>query len=288
MIIRSAAVAFLSCAAMLFQSHAARAAKGYDNCNGFIDALPAAISTQGVWCLRHDLATNIASGNVISISANNVTIDCNDFKVGGLAAGNRSQAIGIRAYGRQNTAIRHCNIRGFNFGIYLDGGAGNLVEDNRLDNNLIGGIYVDGQYNRVRRNAVYDTGGFVAGTGSGGTFAWGIDAAADIVDNVVDGVFTAGTTNTVIGIRASGAGMQASNNQISGLALNGGGTAFGIAAVAGIPYQTFVGNRVAAASASTNGSGIHGNDSSFCARNTVSGFAVGMDACSDDGDNGLH
>jgi hypothetical protein len=40
----------------------ARAAQGYDNCAGFIDALPTILSTQGAWCLRHGLTTNITSG----------------------------------------------------------------------------------------------------------------------------------------------------------------------------------------------------------------------------------
>src|SRR5690606_11400981 len=33
-------------------------AENHHTCEGFIDALPATISTQGVWCLRKDLATN--------------------------------------------------------------------------------------------------------------------------------------------------------------------------------------------------------------------------------------
>src|SRR5690606_24652633 len=73
----------------------ARAAQSYDACTGFIDSVPATISTQGVWCLRKDLSTNITSGNAITIATNNVTIDCNDFKLGGLAAGNGSNAFGI-------------------------------------------------------------------------------------------------------------------------------------------------------------------------------------------------
>ena len=34
---------------------AAQAAESYDNCTGFIDSLPATISTHGVWCLRKNL-----------------------------------------------------------------------------------------------------------------------------------------------------------------------------------------------------------------------------------------
>src|SRR5690606_3370431 len=99
-------------------------------------------STQGTWCLRKNLATNITSGAAIAIATNNVTIDCNDFKIGGLAAGDGSSARGIQGHGRQNATVRHCNVRGFYYGIYISGGAGHLVEDNRLDNNLYFGIYL--------------------------------------------------------------------------------------------------------------------------------------------------
>src|SRR5690606_27849039 len=156
----------------------AEAAQSYDNCTGFIDSLPATITRQGTWCLRKDLSTSITSGAAITITANNATIDCNDYKIGGLGAGSASQASGISAVDRQNATIRHCNVRGFYSGIDLLGGAGHLVEDNRLDNNLRYGIHVIGDNGRVRRNAVYDTGG-----AAGVSTVTGIYAYADIVDN---------------------------------------------------------------------------------------------------------
>src|SRR5687768_16439274 len=108
----------------------AHAAESYDNCTGFIETLPATISTQGTWCLKHDVSTAITSGNAITIAANNVTLDCNDFKVGGLAAGDSSAANGVYAASRLNATVRQCGVRGFSQGIWLDG-AGHLVEDNR-------------------------------------------------------------------------------------------------------------------------------------------------------------
>ena len=62
-------------------------AETWHACRGFIDALPATITTQGTWCLRRDLTISLASGEAITIAANNVTIDCNDYKIGGLGAG---------------------------------------------------------------------------------------------------------------------------------------------------------------------------------------------------------
>ena len=136
-----------------------RAAQGYDNCTGFIDSLPATISTLGTWCLRKDVSTGMTSGIAITVAANNVTLDCNDFKIGGLAAGTASLAYGVgHLVERSNTTIRRCSIRGFAVGVAL-GGRGHLVEDSRFDNNLLYGISCVGC--TVRRNQVYDTGGLI-------------------------------------------------------------------------------------------------------------------------------
>src|SRR5436190_3292229 len=62
-----------------------------------IASLPAVITTQGVFCLTHDLTTAITSGTAIDIQVNNVTIDCNGCKIGGLAAGTSSTTRGIYA-----------------------------------------------------------------------------------------------------------------------------------------------------------------------------------------------
>jgi hypothetical protein len=63
------------------------------------------IGKQGVWCLRKDQSTANTSGSAITINTNNVTVDCNDFKIGELAAGNTHRphihAILRRQHGRQ-------------------------------------------------------------------------------------------------------------------------------------------------------------------------------------------
>ena len=119
----------LAAAADLTCPIAAHAAESYDSCVGFIDSIPAVISTQGTWCLRRDLSTSMASGSAITVSANNVTIDCNDFKLGGLAAGNATTTKGINAMGRLNVAVRNCSVRGFLMGIAMEGGGTYTVED---------------------------------------------------------------------------------------------------------------------------------------------------------------
>ena len=119
------------------------AAESYDNCTGFVDSLPAVISSQGTWCLRKDLATPVGTGVAIDIRTNNVTLDCNDFKIGGLAAGSGTRTNGIGATGRSNITVRHCSVRGFFHGIKLDG-AGHLIEHNLLDRSTWMGISVAG------------------------------------------------------------------------------------------------------------------------------------------------
>src|SRR5688572_12403874 len=112
--IRTHHLAALVLAATACTALPATAAESFDSCDGrFIDSLPAHISTPGVWCLRHDVSTAIGAGAAINIAANNVTLDCNGFRIGGLAAGPGSMASGVYVSGRQNASVRNCGIRGF-------------------------------------------------------------------------------------------------------------------------------------------------------------------------------
>jgi parallel beta-helix repeat protein len=196
-------------------------AETYDTCTGFIDSLPTTINTQGTWCLRGNLSTAINSGKAITIATNNVTIDCNNFKIGGLGAGLGTFAEGIGASARSNATIRNCNIRGFRLGINLDGASGgnHLVEDNLLDSNTFVGIAVDGDGSMVRGNVVSDTGGT---TLTADTRAWGIvtSGTVDIIDNTVSNVvsYQASGSATATGIGAFvNAGGAIQRNRVRGL-----------------------------------------------------------------------
>ena len=180
-------------------------AETFNTCAGFIDSLPATISSQGTWCLRGNLSTAITSGTAITIATNNVTIDCNNFKIGGLAAGPGTFAEGIGASARLNATIRNCSIRGFRIGIHLDSnlGGNHLVENNRVDSNTLAGIFVDGDGSMVRGNVVSDTGGT---TITFDTRSWGIatNGTVDIIDNTVSNVvaYQASDSSRAIGISA--------------------------------------------------------------------------------------
>jgi hypothetical protein len=67
--LRSWAIAGLALAALAGGASSASAAGSYDNCVGYIDAVPIVISTPGTWCLRHNLITNATSALAIDIEA---------------------------------------------------------------------------------------------------------------------------------------------------------------------------------------------------------------------------
>jgi parallel beta-helix repeat protein len=127
-----------------------------------ITSLPATITTQGIYCFTGNLATNLASGNAIEITVNNVTIDMNGYKLGNLAAGAGTFAVGIRANQKKNITIRNGIIRGFHVGIVLQGSgsSGHFVEDIIADGNTVLGILIENTDGAtVRNNRVVDTGG---------------------------------------------------------------------------------------------------------------------------------
>lgn len=186
----------------------ARAAQSYANCTGFIDSLPATISSEGTWCLRNHLYTSQASGYAITVAAENVTIDCNGFRLSGLGAGGATQATGIYA-SKRATTIRHCRVQGFWIGATLHGG-GQRVEDNRFEINTAVGMLVYGEsraFAWVRRNRISNTGNAV------GQPAAVRATYARVEDNVIAGVGLA--TGGGIGIHLNSG--WARRNHVSGV-----------------------------------------------------------------------
>lgn len=219
----------------------------------------------------------MTSGAAITIAANNVTIDCNEFKLGGLAAGPATWTYGVQAGDVLNATLRQCNVRGFYIGIGLEGfGGGHVIEDNRLDQNVFGGIFVSGDNNLVQRNRVFDTGGK-----PGNHTAFGIRASADIIDNTVAGVHAGDAAVFVLGIEVSARGHQVRGNHVRGL-IPGTGDATGMQSVTF--DATFTGNRVSSEFRVGSGTGIWANGG-FCIGNVVSGYATPYGSCSQGADN---
>ena len=252
---------------------ASRAAESYDGCTGYIDSVPAVVSSQGTWCLRDNVSTAITNGAAITVAANNVTIDCNDFKVGGLAAGALSFTSGIKASQSRNVSIRNCTVRGFYRGIDLGTGSGNLVEGNLVDHSLLHGIYAGGSDNIVRDNRVFDTGGK-----PGLASAYAIVADGDISGNTVTGVFADATDASPFGIVSLYAsGNVVRGNRIIALASSGNGYARGIAIYS--PDARIADNWIAISNPGTD-YGVFGSSSNtFCVHNTASSATNAFSGC---------
>ena len=269
----------------LFGAHASRA-ETFHTCKGFITSVPAVITQQGVWCMDKDLATAISVGAAISIGTNNVTIDCNGFKLGGLAAGAGTQTRGIQAFSRLNVAVRNCAIRGFAVGLEIDGGAGHLVEDNRFDGNTMTGIAVGSDPgvtgSIVRRNVVLDTGG---STLNNEGRAMQFNAPVDVIDNLVDGVQGGAVSadGSVSGMTFSyGAGTRVSGNRVRGLAPVGAGSAFGVFVFTDSPLL-FRDNVIEGPGTGTAMLCIGSQQS--VQDNLFAGFEFAFNGCTDDGGN---
>lgn len=264
---------------------AAEAAESYDNCNSYIDTLPATIATQGVWCLRQDVATGITTGSAIRIDTNNVTIDCNGFKIGGLAGGSLSKARGLFAAERQNITVRGCSVRGFDVGIYISGGGGHVVENNRLDHNLSAGILVGeffGSPTRdsiVQGNTVYDT-----GSPTGSSVVAIFSSGGDVVDNTISGMYTKGEGST-IGITALKSGAEVRGNRIRDIEASETVNAWGIWAPAS--NARIEDNALFINGAGGDHVGILGNASyrQTCIDNTSKGLLIPVKDCVDGGGN---
>ena len=195
------------------------------NCTA-ITTLPFIINAQGVYCFTDKLSTNITLGNAITINTNNVAIDLNGFKLGGLAAGVNTLATGIYAKQRKNITIRNGIVRGFRFGIFLDDTSpyttsqGHLIEDILADQNTGVGIKVSGRANTIRRNQVVDTGDMFD--------AIGIDVFGpgnDVLNNRIATTTTVDNTSAAYGMRIAIAdGSVVQDNRIGGTTDAGGGS----------------------------------------------------------------
>jgi parallel beta-helix repeat protein len=218
------ALALLAAASATTPARAETAA----TCTATITALPIVIGARGVYCLSKDLGTDITSGIAVTVQTNQVTIDCNGYRISGLPAGAGTTATGIGAPAlRTLVTVRNCGIRGFARGISLEADA-SLVEGNHFEQNRIEGIRLNGDGNVVRNNRVYDTGG------STGEYSPVIGIYAigntDVRDNIIDTVVPTAAPNTnAYGIRHSGGiGVRLAGNVVRNLQPAGTGGAYGV------------------------------------------------------------
>jgi hypothetical protein len=170
-------------------------------CNAFITSLPYTINVQGHYCFNRNLSTAITTGNAITINADYVWLDLNNFKLGGGSAGLGTATNGIYAEDRRNITIRNGNIRGFRYAVRLEGGGNHIVENNVLDGNTYIALRATGDLVVARHNIVSNTGGTT--NPQSGYWAYGImleeDGTSPVTsahDNTVQNVFCAPLSTT--------------------------------------------------------------------------------------------
>lgn len=120
-----------------------------------ISSLPYTINASGFYYVTGNLTC--ASGNGISVSSDDVTIDLMGFRI----SGNTSSS-GIYMEGRKNVEIRNGTLKGWNYGIYDNNGQNHRVINVRAENNVVGGICLYGYNHLVRGCAVADCTGDAA------------------------------------------------------------------------------------------------------------------------------
>ncbi len=169
-----------------------------------IAVVPVIITVQGVYCFKSHIATS-TSATAIEIQTNNVTIDFNHFKLGGLAA-RGANGYGVYAENRKNITLRNANIRGFAIGVaFVDTSStgvdklsgGHIIENSRFDSNRFTGIDISGAGNSVRGNKIINTGGATNYSSATGILTRG--PGVEIIDNHVHNTFS--STSYAAGIR---------------------------------------------------------------------------------------
>lgn len=282
---RVAACVLAAVSAPLAVPGPALATEELESCQYTIDALPVSIATPGVWCLAVDQSMAHAAEQAVTISADNVTLDCNGRRLDGSPAGLATLSYGIVSIGRQNITVRNCRIRGFQHGLYIVNGGGHLIEHNRFEANTQFGITIGGAGSVVRGNQILDTG---RGTNTTSAFALRVQSSTDVIDNTIDGVTArTGGNGSAYGIQATfdgGSGVIA-GNRIRGLARDGGANNYGIYAEA---FSRLVVRDNDLVGTAGNGLGLWCYPSGTAARvrdNTFSGWVTAIDNCTSGGGN---
>ncbi len=194
-----------------------------------ITTLPFTITVPGVYCLKKNLNVSLSGyySSAITISAGNVIIDFNDFRINNQAPFASNQAFGVYSADRKNVTLKNGFIRGFYYGIFLDETAANssanhLVEGMKVADVSEIGIYVEGDKSVIHNNRVIDVGG----GSSGDAFGIYLRAADDgqVAGNIVSGIADTGE-NIGVNVQLSSR-VRVTGNEVTHV---DGGTDLGIA-----------------------------------------------------------
>jgi hypothetical protein len=233
-----------------------------------ITSLPATITAPGSYCLKQDLATTISSGTAISIEANNVTVDLNGFRLGGMSGGPATTALGVVSF-KDNITVRNGTIRGYRTNIQLSGN-NLLVEDMRIDNARGTGILVAGKNTVVRNNQVYRTGTPEASLATAISVLFG---PTQISGNSIGGVGGVVANGILV---TSGDSVIVQGNAITDV--NGSSTSIGIRTLAGA--RTMIGDNVLSNPLAGSKGILAGGSNEGCFNNMISStYPIATEGC---------
>gem|GEM_PF-4793714 len=163
-----------------------------------IDRVPFVISSPGKYVLAANLAAD-AAGPAIEIQCDDVDLDLSGFALrGGTTARETAASFGVYASGRKRIRIHGGEIRGFTYGVCLDGDAASsshgwhVVRRMVIEDCTFRGARVSGTACVIRDNEVREIGGCMLWPDS---FAFGIEAIgpeARVMDNAVEEIVASG------------------------------------------------------------------------------------------------
>ena len=93
----------------------------------------ATLTQPGRYCLKNDITVAQANRDGLSLAADDITLDLGGHTVSG--PGGDTRGSGIRADARDRVRVVNGTVRGFNFGVRIDGGEGSSVSDVDLSGN---------------------------------------------------------------------------------------------------------------------------------------------------------
>ena len=240
-----------------------------------ITSVPTTISRGGIYCFKGDIGTNLTSGSAITIAANNVTIEMNGYRLGGLAAGAATEASGISSDSRRNVTVRNGILRGFLRGIEVKGetSASHLYEDLLVDGNRFIGIEIRGSAHIVKNNRVTNTGPSALGTFESAAIRASTFSRSEITGNKVVNVTAGSGSIGSFGIDVrSGQQVEVLNNSVTNIL--GAGTEYQGIVLGSVVDSLIENNRVINTSRGFQGivGGDFGDQRITCLNNFVDGF----------------
>jgi hypothetical protein len=183
-----------------------------------INAVPATISTPGSYCLTKNLtAPTPLSFSAIQITANDVTLDLNGFKLTGTGSPgpNAQHDMGIFCAVCKNVTIRNGTVAGFDTAIRLGDTfsselRGNIIEQIRATRNTRLGIAAMGAGIIVRDNLILQTGGDIQSGETCGICVSGVGIR--VINNDIETVRHPATTGKGIDFVTGGAFRRPADN----------------------------------------------------------------------------